>query len=148
MKKASIFLALLVVFSGCTLFGENAIESTVKSLPQVQEFMSQFPNAELGVTKWTEEEVEMVADEISEDCRKPIIPRELYKATVDSEEETIEVWVDAENQRPVCVRRKGKGERRVEKITRQQAQEKVQRILFESPSMSVEDVIRKVLRKT
>lgn len=101
--KSIIFIIVIgfaVLFSGCT--GGQDVTSAVKALPKVQQFMKEHPNAQITVTYWSKEEVAQSVQEISQQCKKPITPAALYKATVSEGDLKIVSWINAENQIVIC----------------------------------------------
>ena len=64
-------VGLAVIVSGCT--GGQDVTSVVKSLPEVQQFMNDHPNAKITVTYWSKDEVAKSSKAISQQCDKPII---------------------------------------------------------------------------
>ncbi len=99
-------IMLAVLFSGCT--GGQDVTSVVKALPEVQQFMSEHPNAKITVTYWSKEEVAQSTQEISQLCDKPITPVAMYKATVSEGDLKFVSWINAENQIVVCSITEGK----------------------------------------
>ncbi len=99
--------ALSVFFSGCTS-GQD-VTPMVKALPEVQVFLKEHPNAKITVTYLSKEEVEKFAQEISQQCDKPVTSAAMYKAVISEGELKSIVWIDAATQTLVCVIIEGKG---------------------------------------
>lgn len=101
-----IVILVAVIASGCT--GGKDITSTVKALPEVQQYMKEHPNATITVTYWSKEEVAKIEEEISHLCGKSITPVAMYKATIIDGYLKIVSWIDAENQILICSITEGK----------------------------------------
>ncbi len=99
-------ITLSIIISGCADGGQD-ITPVFKSLPEVQQFLQDNPNAKITVTYWTEEEVTEISDEISIQCDKNINPRALYKATLSEGDSKIISWIDAETQIVICTTSQG-----------------------------------------
>ncbi|MGB8218631.1 MAG: hypothetical protein WCE94_15140 [Candidatus Methanoperedens sp.] len=97
---------MAVIASGCT--GTKDITSTIKALPEVQQFMKEHPNATITVTYWSKEDVAKIEQEISQQCGKSITPAAMYKATIIDGDLKIVSWIDAENQILICSITEGK----------------------------------------
>jgi hypothetical protein len=102
-----IVIGLAIVFSGCT--GKQDVTSVVKSLPEVQQFMNEHPNAKITVTYWSKEEVTGSLQEINLQCDKSITPVAMYKAIVSEGNLKIISWINAENQIIICSITQGSG---------------------------------------
>ncbi len=104
-KSKTILLASIVILSifisGCADGGQD-ITPIFNSLPEVQQFLQEHPNAKITVTYWTEEEITKISDEINIQCDKNINPRALYKATISEGDLKIISWIDAETQIVIC----------------------------------------------
>lgn len=101
MKLISIVaIGLVIIVSGCT--GGKDVTSVVKALPEVQQFMSEHPNAKITITYWSEEEVSKSINEINQQCGKPITPVAMYKAMVSEGDLKIVSWINAENKIVMC----------------------------------------------
>lgn len=101
-----IVILLAVIASGC-IAGKD-ITSTIKALPEVQQYMKEHPNATITVTYWSKEEVAKIEKEISQQCGKSITPVAMYKATIIDGELKIVSWINAENQVLICSITEGK----------------------------------------
>lgn len=106
-KSVIIFVVLAVLFSGCT--GGQDVTPIVKTLPEVQQFLKEHPNAKITVTYWSKEDVGKIADEISQQCDKPITPAAMYKAVISDGELKSIAWIDASTQTLICSTTEGKG---------------------------------------
>jgi formylglycine-generating enzyme required for sulfatase activity len=93
-------IVLIVLFSGCT--GSQDITPALKELPEFQQFLKEHPNAKMIITYWSKEEVEKMAQEISQQCDKPITPVAMDKATISDGDLKIVSWINEENQKVVC----------------------------------------------
>ncbi len=110
MAKIILLLAVIglaVIVSGCT--GGQDITPIVKTLPEVQQFLKEHPNAKITVTYWSKEDVGKIADEISQQCDKPITPAAMYKAVISEGELKSIAWIDAATQKLICSATEGKG---------------------------------------
>lgn len=100
-----VILILIVIVSGC--IDNRDISSAVKSMPEVQQFMKEHPDAKISVTYWSKEEVIQASQEISDDCGKNIIPSAMYKAIISESNERIISWINAENKMVICTTTQG-----------------------------------------
>ncbi len=93
-------IVMIVFFSGCT--GGQDITPTLKELPEFQQFLKEHPNAKITLTYWSMEEVEKKAQEISQQCDKPIMPVAMYRAIVSDGDLKIVSWINEENKKVIC----------------------------------------------
>lgn len=100
-------ILLIVLFSGCT--GGQDITPALKELPEFQQFLKEHPNAKIIITYWSKEEVEKMAQEISQQCDKPITPVAMFKATISDGDLKIVSWINEANQKVICSITEGKG---------------------------------------
>lgn len=110
MAKIIILLAVIglaVIVSGCT--GGQDVTPIVKTLPEVQQFLKEHPNAKITVTYWSKEDVAKFEGEISQQCDKPITPVAMYKATISEGDLKSIAWIDASTQTLICSTTEGKG---------------------------------------
>lgn len=108
--RIAIFITVIVLialFSGCT--GGQDITTVTKNLPEFQQFLKEHPNAKIIITYWSKEEVEKMAQEISQQCDKPITSVAMYKATISDGDLKIVSWINEENQKVICSITEGKG---------------------------------------
>ena len=108
-------VGLAVIISGCT--GGQDVTSVVKSLPEVQQFMNEHPNAKITVTYWSKDEVAKSSQEISLQCYKPITPIAMYKATISEGDLKVVSWINAENQIVICSTAQGSGSSEIKTST-------------------------------
>lgn len=104
IKSKILFICMVVLaigFSGC-IDDKQDINSFVKSMPEVQQFMESYPNAKISIIYWTKEEVDTNSDEINKQCGRIITPRALYKVIINDPDNTIIGWIDAEKQIAIC----------------------------------------------
>jgi len=94
-------ITLSIMLAGCVDNGQD-ISPMFKSIPEVQQFLQDHPNAKITVTYWSEEEVLEISDDISIQCDKNINPRALYKATISEGNLKVVSWIDAETQIIIC----------------------------------------------
>jgi hypothetical protein len=102
-----IIIGLAIALSGCT--GSKDITSVVKALPEVQQFLNEHPTAKITTTYWSKEEVEKSANEITQQCDKPITPVAMYKATVSDGDLKFISWINADTQIVICSVTQGSG---------------------------------------
>lgn len=102
----SLFLLIVIVIvSGCIQIPDP--ETILKANPQVKEFLIDHPNAEIGVKYLSQESVSNDNDFV--DKCEGVSLGAYYKITIDDPDSDLSMigWVDLENQRVVCVFKKG-----------------------------------------
>ena len=108
----SVFLILVMLsITGC--FFSPSIETLFLTNSQVEEFLAQYPNAEVKIVHYTAEESSQLATEMADVCKKQLSsPKELYKAEISDQASGLRVvaYLDAEEKVMECVRKFGKGE--------------------------------------
>lgn len=106
-KKAFLIgiLCLTLLLAGCTS-GQVDVTPIVKTLPEVKEFLKQYPGAEIKAVLMTEGAVSANIDNIRRDCE--YLPVKSYwKVILKEAEINLTVWMDADSKQPVCVFQKG-----------------------------------------
>jgi len=105
-----VFVALLLT-SGCLAVSPDAI---IKSSPVVQDFLKQYPNAEITATFYGADEFSQIKEQVQKECEKEnVTPKDYYKVTITDKESglSITAWVDWNRQIVECAVKKGtKGE--------------------------------------
>jgi hypothetical protein len=71
---------LIIIITGCTILG--GITGTVKNLPQVKEFLEQYPNAELRIITWNKEYTELNLESIRNECGDQMQSKDYYHVNV------------------------------------------------------------------
>jgi len=111
---AGVVLLLIgvVVISGCVNqgMGSQAILDVAKSSPQIQEFLSEHPNATIKITHWDNESVLANITDIRNLCGNQMKVKEYYKLEMESENISAVSWIDVGNQVVDCAIVKGKEE--------------------------------------
>lgn len=110
MKKKVLFciLLVLVLFTGGCL-GQGTVDATsvVKSLPQVQEFLKEHPNAEMSAVRWSDSYIHSNIDKINEKCRPVLKNKAYYKVDVEEKGVKMTAWVSSDDYTVVCIYKKG-----------------------------------------
>jgi hypothetical protein len=106
--KYAICLVLIGVFlvSGC-LDGQTDVTAFAKTLPQVESFLAEHPNADIRVALWSESSVSEAIDQIRLDCEAPVEVKSYYKITLVEGSEDIVIWMDKLTNEAVCIIREG-----------------------------------------
>lgn len=102
MKRKYLIIGLMiltVVSLGCT---DKDMPSIINSVPEIQQYLKEHPNAKITTTYWTKDEILKLSDEINSQCGKTIIPSDMYKMTIQEENLKIISWIKANNQTLVC----------------------------------------------
>ena len=111
VKYSKIILVLIIgsaiIFSGCSS-GQD-VTPIIKTLPEVQQFLKEHPNAKIVVTYWSKEDVIKFEHEISQQCDKSITPAAMYKAVISEGDLKSIAWIDAETKTLICSTTEGKG---------------------------------------
>ena len=102
-----VIIGLVIITSGCTS-GQD-ITPIVKTLPEVQQFLKEHPNAKIIVTYWSKEDAVKFEQEISKQCDKSITPAAMYKAVISEGDLKSIAWIDAEKKTLICSMTEGNG---------------------------------------
>lgn len=96
---AIILITLIVLSTGCT---DKDISSIVNSIPEIQQYLKEHPNAKITTTYWTKNDVSKSLDEISKQCDRTIASTDMYKIVVQEENLKVISWIDANTRTLVC----------------------------------------------
>jgi hypothetical protein len=112
LKNHLIFglvLILVVFLSGC-LEGLTP-EALAYANPLVQQFMSEYPNAQIQVTHFTALQSLRMLENMSIDCGKNITAKDMYRITINDPDGglNVVVWIDWENKDLECAVKYGAG---------------------------------------
>ena len=102
-----LFTAIVVASSGCVNMDPSAFATTI---PMVQDFLDDYPNAQVKIVHYSAAESEAILDQIMEDCGKlSVEPKEYYfvNITDPSTGLIVRAWVDWETQLVECVYKEG-----------------------------------------
>jgi len=102
-----LLTALVVVSSGCISMDATAF---AKTIPMVQEFLNEYPNADISITHYSETESADILEYIKEDCGKLTVEAKEYyfvNITDPSSGLIVRAWIDWENQIVECVYKEG-----------------------------------------
>lgn len=104
-------IVCLSLFAGC-ISNESGADVTqiAKTLPMVQEFLGEHPNAEIKVALWNSDAVEENIVEIRESCGQQMEVKSYWKVVVTEGNLDLEVWIDESTQKVVCAFKKGVSE--------------------------------------
>ncbi len=109
----AVIVAVLTV-SGCLAVSPEAI---IASSPVVQNFLKDYPNAQIKATFYSEEEAAQIIDQIKADCEKDAVtPKDYYRVTITDEESglSITAWIDWSRQLVECAIKKGTSGEKIE----------------------------------
>jgi len=109
MKKILIvlLLACVITVSGCVGGGTTDVTSVVKTIPQVQEFLREYPNAEITAVLWSSSYIQSNMDKIKEDCIPAIEDKAYYKVDIQENELKMTAWVSSDDYTVVCIYKEG-----------------------------------------
>jgi len=98
----SLFCATLL--SGCVTNSEGGTDVTAfaQSLPQVKEFLAQYPTAKIVVTLWDSTTVEKNIVSIRADCGEQFAVGDYYKVAITDPSFSLVVWLDKSTQNVMC----------------------------------------------
>ena len=107
MRNRYILLVLIgiVFISGCTTT-QTDISPIVKAMPEVQQFLSEHPNAEIKAALWSESAVDKKIEDIRADCGQQMEVQSLWTVSIKENNVELEVWLDASKQ-PICIIKRG-----------------------------------------
>lgn len=97
-----MLLAIVVVSSGC-VSSSNNVESTYKSVPEVQQFMEDNPSAEVKAALWDDGTIEESLSEIRSECGPAFEADKYYKIQVAANKSNITAWFDVDNRTTDCL---------------------------------------------
>lgn len=104
-----IFIISIIFISGCT--STTDVSSIAKSLPEVQSFLDEHPNADITVVLWNSEYIQTHSEEIPEKCLPAIdMNTSYYKVDISEEGDTIITFLNSDTREVVCIVRSGLGE--------------------------------------
>ena len=125
MRKLIPFAFIFVLLSsGCISVSPEAI---IASSPIVQQFLAEYPNAEIKATFYSEAEAAQILDEIKADCDKEtVIAKDFYKVTITDPDSglSITAWVDWERQLIECAAKKGSSGEKIKSYDENEVKEK------------------------
>ena len=102
-----LLLSLTVLASGC-LDGQQEVTGVVETLPEVQEFLDDNPDASIDAVRWNSDYIDDNFDDIKETCQPAIdTEKDHYRVKVEDDSETIVTWLEAEEMEVMCVTREG-----------------------------------------
>ena len=99
-KYIVIGLVIIIALSmGCV---ESDISSAVNTLPEVQQYLKEHPDAKITAIYLSKEEVEKMSQDINNQCGKIIAPVDMYKVTITDKGLKIISWFDSKNKNLIC----------------------------------------------
>ena len=105
-KGIFLFFSLIcaTLLSGCVSNSEGGTDVTAlaSSLPQVKEFLDQYPNAKVSVALWDSASVEKNVASIRADCGEQFAVADYYKVSVTDPSFSLVVWLDKSGQNVMC----------------------------------------------
>lgn len=104
-KKVILITAMLLFLVGCT--STIDVTSIVKSLPQVRDFLSQYPDAELKVVLWNTNYTSSQINEVQDTCGKQMEVKSYYYATVTKGLFNLRLWIDKDTMEINCLIKAG-----------------------------------------
>ncbi len=102
MKKSCLLLVAVILIAGCT---QSSLTPIVKNMPEVKEFLNQYPEATITASAYSPTAVKFVVENFREHC--PNLGEEgksYQKVTVidGKTKQTLIVWVEAKNNEFIC----------------------------------------------
>ena len=102
-----LLLSLTVLASGC-LDGQQEVTGVVETLPEVQEFLDDNPDASIDAVRWNSDYIEDNFNDISETCQPAIdTEKDHYRVNIEDNNENIVTWLEADEMEVMCVTREG-----------------------------------------
>ena len=96
-----VFIVMIMFVSGCT--SQTDVSDVVKSLPQVQEFLKDHPNADIRAAIWDNDTVSENIDSIKEECGEQMRIKKMWKVEIEEDNQDILVWLDGETNEALCI---------------------------------------------
>lgn len=97
--RGLLLLLFFVLIAGCT---QGGIDTVFNNLPQVQQFISEHPDAKVVANYWTSAEVAEVINSISSTCEKNMTVQDMYSVRVSEGTFEVNAWFD-KNYNPLCI---------------------------------------------
>jgi hypothetical protein len=108
MKGKILLISLLVLaiaLSGCV--GQPDATGFVKSLPDVQAFLAENPDADIVAVFLSEDAVKATIGNIREECGQQMQEVPYWHVTITKGEERVEVYLDETGQQALCILKPG-----------------------------------------
>ena len=109
MNKIKIIFILLIstIISGCTLSSSIDTQALIEANSQVQNFLEEFPNANIQITYFSFDESLMLQNEFEENCAKTFTQKELYRFSIQDNTQNLELigFLDSNAGVVECVNR-------------------------------------------
>src|SRR3989344_3459670 len=102
MKKSAFLLLIIILIAGCTQSGLTPI---AKNLPEVKEFLNQYPEAAITASAYSPSAVKFVVKNFAEQCPNLVEEGKSYQkiTIVDGKtKQMMIVWIEAKNNEFVC----------------------------------------------
>src|SRR3989344_4681544 len=102
MKKSAFLLLIIILIAGCTQSGLTPI---AKNLPEVKEFLNQYPEAAITASAYSPSAVKFVVKNFAEQCPNLGEEGKSYQkiTIVDGKtKQMMIVWIEAKNNEFVC----------------------------------------------
>ncbi|MBN1896110.1 MAG: hypothetical protein JW789_00095 [Candidatus Aenigmarchaeota archaeon] len=106
-KIIPLSFVFILLTSGCLSVSPEAL---IASSPIVQDFLADYPNADIKATYYSAAETAGILDEIRADCEKDTVTaKDFYKVTITDTDSglSLTAWVDWNNQIIECAAKKG-----------------------------------------
>jgi len=105
-----IILALMFIVSvsGCTNQGTD-VTSIMNSIPEVQQFIKDHPNAQIKVVYLSASDVTTQIESIKEKCGSQMVIKDYWYATLQEDSISIYAWVDVKTTQILCLYKDGAG---------------------------------------
>lgn len=102
--KLRKYLVMVLPILGVLVLGcvEKDISSAVNTLPEIQQYLKEHPDAKITAIYMSKEEVEKISQDINNQCGKTITPTDMYKVIITDKGLKIISWIDTKNKTPVC----------------------------------------------
>lgn len=101
-----ILLSSVIFIAGCI---SQSPENLALSNPIVKEFLTQYPNAELKITFFSQSQVQNIIESVREDCDNPYLEaKDYYKISIEEKNSGLSVlsWLDWNNKTVACAVKK------------------------------------------
>ncbi|MBI5064992.1 hypothetical protein HZA97_02035 [Candidatus Woesearchaeota archaeon] len=97
-------LVVLLFLSACS--GMTDVTSLVKTFPEVQNFLEQYPDADLRVVYWSNSAVQENIAVVRSDCGDQVQVQPYWNVKVKKGELTLQLWLDGDTKQPICIIKK------------------------------------------
>lgn len=95
------FVAVLLLFSGCV--GQTDVTPFAKTIPEVQAFLAENPDANITARLLTQREVEILIEDIKTDCKGDMWEIPYWLVQITTVEKKLEIYINEQGTETACI---------------------------------------------